>query len=257
MKKRVVIKIGTSLLTSKEGKLRIPFVGKICENIAEIQNAGWEVILVSSGAMATGTGILKSTPHSITERSVFAAVGQPFLIHYYADFMGHYDIHVAQCLLTWNDFCHETTKSLMKSNIEKMLENNILPIVNENDIVATEEITFGDNDSLASKIAVFFAADKLLILSDVDGLYSDNPQTNPKSEHIDEVKSFSDEIFGFVGEKTSKNSLGGMESKLKSTQYAVENGVETVIFQGHQNPEGMREILIENKKIGTVFRATK
>ncbi len=248
-----VIKIGTSLLTNSDGSLKISFLGRITEEISAVQKNGWGIVLVSSGAMASGTGILKGKPHDIVERSLFACVGQPFLMKYYADFFGIFGIIVAQTLLTRRDFENEEASVLLEKNMSQMIKNGIIPIANENDLISIEELTVGDNDQLSARIAVLLNAEKLIIVSDVDGLYSENPQTNPHAQKFEVVECITENIEACVGEKISKNSLGGMKSKLSAAKYATQNGVETVIFSGIEDRNALSQILREEKNIGTRF----
>ncbi len=255
--KIAVIKLGTSLLTTSDGTIRISFIGDLCEDIAKVRKEGWKIVVVSSGAMASGKGVLKNEAHSICERSLFSTVGQPVLMHYYNEFLRIHGISTSQCLLTWRNFEDQEERKILERNFKKILENNIVPIVNENDLIADEELRSGDNDTLAAKISVLLKADKLLILSDVDGLYTDNPQKNPKAEKITEIFEIDEKIFSCIGEKKSENSLGGMESKVNAAKYAVDGGVETTIFKGILGGGNIIGILTENRKVGTTFYTKK
>jgi glutamate 5-kinase len=253
MEKIAVIKLGTSLLTTDNGTIKISFLGDLCEDIAVVKKADWKIIIVSSGAMASGKGCLKDDHHSICERSLFSVVGQPILMNYYSEFLKIHGIKTAQCLLTWNNFENQNEKVILERNLLKILENDIIPIINENDLIAEEELRSGDNDTLAAKVAALLQADKLMILSDVDGLYTDNPQQNPDAKKIEDVYKINDKIFSYVGEKKSENSLGGMKSKLRAAEIAGQNGVETSIFKGVLGGHNIIKILIEDKKVGTKF----
>ena len=254
--KIAVIKLGTSLLTTDDGTIRISFIGDLCEDIAKVQKEGWKVIVVSSGAMASGKGVLKNEAHSISERSLFSTVGQPVLMHYYNEFLRIHGISTSQCLLTWRNFEVPEERKLLERNFQKILENNIVPIVNENDLIADEELS-GDNDTLAAKISVLVNAEKLLILSDVDGIYTDNPQNNPNAKKIDDVFEIDETIFSYISEKKSENSLGGMESKIQSAKIAVEGGVQTTIFKGILGGGNIIGILTDDRKVGTTFYGKK
>lgn len=251
----VVIKIGTALLTDKNGLLKTAFLKRTCKEISTIKNSGWDVILVSSGAMASGAGVLKGTPHTIVERSLFACVGQPLLMNYYCSLLGTSGIVVAQALLTWHDFQDNEIRELLKKNIGTLLESDILPIINENDLTATEEISFGDNDQLAAKVAVLFKAAKLVILSDVDGLYDKNPQEYPDAKRFETVRKITDETIKYAGKKISKNSLGGMKSKLQAAKYATENGVNVTIASDISGRDTLVRVVLEGKIFGTQFLA--
>jgi glutamate 5-kinase len=253
MQHAIVIKVGTSLLTNEDGRLHISFLGRLCEEIAEVQKSGERVVLVSSGAMASGSGILKKRPRDISERTVFSCVGQPILMEYYRDFFGMHDIVVAQTLLTWRDFRDDEARELIHKNMECLLKENILPIINENDLVANEEVSFGDNDQLSAKVAVLLKAKQLIILSDVDGLFEKNPHTFPDAKQIPIVSEITDHIQNFVGEKTSKNSLGGMASKLKAAKFATENGIETIILSGISSRNALPKMILSQESFGTRF----
>ncbi len=259
MNKLAVIKIGTSLLTREDGTIQLSFLADICEEISEAQKSGWKIVLVSSGAMASGKGVLNACSKKLEERPLLSSVGQPIMMGYYADFFRIQGINISQCLLTWRNFEVESEKKMLKTNLQKILENNIIPIVNENDLISDEELkdNAGDNDTLAAKISVLLQADKLIIFSDVDGLYDSNPQNNPNAKKIDEVLEITDEIFKYIGEKKSKNSLGGMKSKIQSAKLAVDGGVETTILKGVLGGGNTLAILNEEKKVGTTFYAKK
>jgi len=255
MKKLAVIKIGTSLVTKKDGSLNNSFLKRICEEIAEIKRSGHSIILVSSGAMASGVGVLNDTPHDIVERALFSCVGQPVLMDHYRNLFTSENIIVAQALLTWNDIDEENARALVKENIGKLIEGGIVPIVNENDLTATEELSFGDNDQLAAKVAVLFEAERLVILSDVDGLYDKNPQQYKDAKQFDVVKRVTLDIENCAGDKISKNSLGGMASKISATKYATENGVETIIVSDVDGRNTLVSVILEGALIGTKFLA--
>jgi len=254
-KNLVVVKIGTSLITNEDGRLKLSFLSRVCEEVATIKKAGWNVIVVSSGAMASGAGVLKGTPHNIVERSVFSCVGQPLLMDYYRDFLGVFEIIVAQALLTWNDIDDVRVNGLVRTNMEKLLENGIVPIVNENDLTATAELSFGDNDQLATKVAVLLGAKKLVILSDVDGLYDKNPVHHKEARRFDTIDPVTPNLELCVDESTSNNSLGGMRSKLMAAKLAAEKGTETIIASGIESRNTLPRIVLYNESLGTRFPA--
>jgi glutamate 5-kinase len=255
--KAVVFKIGTSLLTTEEGTIRLSFLSDLCEDLVRIKKLGWNPVLVSSGAMASGRGLVKKAAQTLTERSVLSVVGQPFLMRYYAEFFAVHGVLVAQCLLTWDNFENSNERGLLKKNMESLLAHGVIPIVNENDLVALEEIRSGDNDVLSAKISVLLEAEKLLILSDVDGLYTENPHENPQAEKISEVPKIDESVYKYAGTKTSPNSLGGMQSKIKAAQIATQGGVEVLIFKGVLGGGNISEILLHEKSVGTRFLSQK
>lgn len=255
MKNLVVIKIGTALLTDRDGRIKLSFLGRVCEEIAGIKGNEWNVILVSSGAVASGVGILNNTPHNIVERSVYSCVGQVSLMDYYRDFFGVFGIITAQALLTWRDLKDTDTRILVKNNISKLLEIGVLPIVNENDLTSTEELSFGDNDQLAAKVSLLFNADKLVILSDVDGLYDKNPQKHKEAKRFDTIEEMTIDIKSCVDENTSEVSLGGMTSKLLAAKIAADGGIETIITSGIEARNTLPRIILYSELLGTKFLA--
>ena len=183
---RIVIKIGTSNITYSTGCLNLRHIQKLVEVISDIKNAGHEVILVSSGAIAMGTGKLNLSerPKDIAGKQACAAVGQCELMYTYDRLFGEYNHTVAQILLTAPDLANDDRREKFQNTIEKLLAFSALPIINENDTVATEEIEFGDNDTLGAKVATAAGADLLILLSDIDGLYTKDPRSNPDADFI-------------------------------------------------------------------------
>lgn len=255
MSKLAVIKIGTSLITKENGSLKMAFLSRVCKEIAMVKKAGWDVVVVTSGAMACGVGVLEGKPHNIEERAVFACVGQDMLMGCYRSFLRPFGIDAAQALLTWREMACDEARLLIKKHMERMLANGIVPIVNENDLTATEELSFGDNDQLAAMVAVLLEADKLVVLSDVDGFYNKNPKEHPNAMKIDVVGRITEEHESCVDEKLSKHSLGGMKSKLSAVRMATESGVEAVIVSGIEDCNTIPRVVIKNEPIGTVFLA--
>lgn len=257
MKKLVVIKIGTSLLTSNDGVIKASFIADVCEDVAIIKNLGWDVIVVSSGAMASGKGRTHREICSMDERHLLATVGQPILMNYYNDFLRLQGIVSAQCLLTWNNFENEYEKKMLKENFEILLKNGVVPIVNENDFISNNELKGGDNDTMSAKVASLLKADTLCILSDVDGLYDKNPQEDTTAKRIERVEKITIEIWNCIGEKKSKNSLGGMKSKVEAAQMAMEAGVDVILFKGILGGHNIPKILSEKISVGTFFVGKK
>jgi glutamate 5-kinase len=255
MEKIVVIKIGTSLLTNQDGKIKASFIADVCEDMGKICAKGWKPIIVSSGAMASGKGIIEKEDCSMEERHLLSAVGQPRLMSYWGDFLRIQGIVSAQCLLTWNNFENTEESNILKENLKTMLSSKIIPIVNENDFVSDNELGGGDNDTLAAKVSALLGAEKLLILSDVDGLYTASPHDNPDAKKIETVEKITDEIWGYIGEKKSKNSLGGMKSKIEAAEIATSSGTQTIIFEGVLGGYNIPKILLEKGNVGTRFLA--
>lgn len=250
---RIVIKIGTSNITYSTGCLNLRHIQKLVEVISDIKNAGHEVILVSSGAIAMGTGKLNLSerPKDIAGKQACAAVGQCELMYTYDRLFGEYNHTVAQILLTAPDLANDDRREKFQNTIEKLLAFSALPIINENDTVATEEIEFGDNDTLGAKVATAAGADLLILLSDIDGLYTKDPRSNPDAEFIPEVFELTDDIMALGGGAGTKHGTGGMETKLKAAKIATGAGCDMIIMNG-DSLEKLYSI-VDGEKIGTRF----
>ncbi len=252
---RIVIKIGTSTLTHENGSTNLRRIEALCRIVSDIMNSGEEIILVSSGAIGMGVGKLglRTRPSDIAGKQACAAVGQCELMYEYDKLFGEYNHTVAQILLTAPDLSCDDRREKFENTIERLLELNVLPIINENDTVATEEIVFGDNDTLAAKVAVTVGADLLILLSDIDGLYTADPRKNKNATLISEVKEISDDIAALAGKAGSERGTGGMETKIHAAKIATESGCDMIIANG-STPELLYEI-IEGKSVGTKFFA--
>ena len=252
---RIVVKIGTSNITYSTGYLNLRHIEKLVQVISDVKNAGHEIILVSSGAIAMGTGKLNlpSRPSDIAGKQACAAVGQCELMYTYDRLFGAYNHTVAQILLTAPDLANDDRREKFQNTIERLLSLSALPIINENDTVATEEIEFGDNDTLAAKVAVSSGANLLVLLSDIDGLYNKDPRGNPDADFIPEVYEINETIMSLGGGAGSKLGTGGMETKLKAARIATESGCDMIIMNG-DCPENLYSILDGVKK-GTRFYA--
>lgn len=255
-KKRIVIKLGTSTLTHKTGRLNIRRVEKLVKVIADIKNSGLDVILVSSGSIGLGMGKLglTSRPSDTPTKQACAAVGQCELMYMYDKLFADYNLVVAQLLLTKYILLEERRKNV-ENAMEKLLEKGVIPIVNENDTVAIDELELemGENDSLAATVATIAGADLLIILSDIDGLYDKNPNENPDAKLIPVVSEITDELRQNAGGAGSSLGRGGMITKLNAAQIAMEAGIDMAILNG-SNPDSLYDLL-EGKKIGTYFKA--
>ena len=256
-KKRIVVKIGTHLVTKEEGKINQPVIKSIVSDIAKIYKQGHNIIVVSSGAIASGISCLKlkQKPKTLPEKQAAAAVGQPILMQLYQKEFSQYNITIAQMLLTRDDFQDRTRYLNMRNTMSCLINLGIIPIINENDTVAVEEIQFGDNDNLSALVASKVDADLLVILTDVEGLFEDDPNKNKNAKLITEVKEITPEIES-IAKKTSGSFVGtgGMYSKVQAAKIAVASGVEVVIADG-RNP-GILEKILKGEKIGTRFFAT-
>ncbi len=254
---RLVIKIGTSTLTHSTGCLNIRRIEKLCEIISDLKNAGHEIILVSSGAVGMGVGklSLKEKPHDIPTKQAVAAVGQCELMYTYDKLFSEYRHTVGQILLTEQDVHDEIRCKNFHNTLTKLLELNCIPIVNENDTVATEELGIGDNDTLAAIVSVNINADILVLMSDINGLYTSDPHKNKDAKLIESVNEITPEIIALAGGKGSELGTGGMTTKLRAAQIATEKGTDMIIING-ENPNLLYDIT-DGKKTGTRFWSKK
>ena len=231
---RIVIKIGSSTLAHPTGLLNIRRVENLCKTISDLKNAGHEIILVSSGAIGMGVGklSLKERPRDIPGKQAAAAVGQCELMYVYDKLFSEYHHTVAQLLLTGSDVNSDERKTNFENTIFRLLELGAVPIINENDTVATEEIVIGDNDTLAAIVAVAVRAELLILLSDIDGLYTGDPRRDPEARLIREVPALTPEILALAGGSGSQLGTGGMATKLRAAQLATAQGIDMVILNG-------------------------
>lgn len=254
-KKRIVLKLGTSTLTHKTGKLNIRRMKKLVEVLSDLHNSGKEIILVSSGAVGMGIGKLNLTakPEDTPTKQAVAAVGQCELMHIYDDMFSKYSVTVAQILLTK----HILTNGLsnVQNTLRRLLEMNVIPVVNENDTVAIDELELkiGENDSLAAMVATITEADLLIILSDIDGLYSADPHSHPEAQVIPVVEEIDQHIVDMAGGAGTTLGTGGMATKINAAKIATEAGIDMVIMNG-RTPEKLYD-LFDNEEVGTVFLA--
>ena len=250
---RIVIKIGTSTLTYASGAVNIRRIEMLCRAISDMKNAGNEVILVSSGAVGMGVGQLHLTgkPQDIAVKQAAAAVGQCELMYTYDKEFGLHNHTVAQILLTAPDLECEDRHAKFNATIDKLLSFSAIPIINENDTIATEEIEFGDNDTLSARIAASVGADLLVLLSDIEGLYTKDPKKHPDAELIPEVHELTDEIMSLGEGAGSTLGTGGMVTKLRAAKIATEGGCDMIITNGSY-PERLYDIL-DGYAVGTRF----
>ena len=253
---RVVIKVGTSTLAHATGRLNIRLTGELCRVISDLKNAGNEVILVSSGAIGMGVGklALKEKPTDIPTKQAAAAVGQCELMYTYDRLFTEYNHTVAQILLTGSDFSADDRHENFNNTLNRLLQLGALPVINENDTIATEEIKVGDNDTLSALVAASVKADLLVILSDVDGLHSADPHKDENATLIKEVAAITEETLALAGGAGSALGTGGMKTKLKAACICAESGCETVIANG-ENPEILYDIVAGKQGNYTRFLA--
>ncbi len=252
---RIVIKVGTSTLAHSTGKINIRRMEKLVKVISDVKNAGNEVILVSSGAIGMGMGklSLKERPKDMPTKQAASAVGQCELMYTYDKLFSEYNHVIAQVLLTATDLDTEAHRKNIESTLERLLELNVLPVINENDTVSTEEIAVGDNDTLSAIVATCAKADTLIILSDIDGLYTADPSKNADAKLIPVVENITPEIIALAGGSSSSLGTGGMATKIKAAIIATKSGANTIIANG-KDPDILYGIL-DNDYVGTVFKA--
>ncbi len=252
---RIVVKIGTSTLTHATGHLNIRRVAELCQVISDIKNAGNEIILVSSGAIGMGVGKLglHRRPTDMPTKQAAAAVGQCELMYTYDKLFGEYHHTVAQLLITGEDVASETRHANFSNTLNRLLELDALPIINENDTVATEEIVIGDNDTLAAIVAKSVNAELLVLLSDIDGLYTADPRKNPNARLIPTITCLDESIRALAGNSGSDQGTGGMITKLQAAEICMGCGCDMVIANGNE-PNHLYEIL-EGREVGTRFLA--
>ncbi len=253
---RVVVKIGTSTITHETGQLNIRRMELLCKTLADLQNAGHQVLVVSSAAIAMGVGKLrlKERPSDIPTRQAAAAVGQCELMHIYDQRFIHYGHVVAQILLTAEDIHSADRRNNLEATLFRLLELGTIPILNENDSVATVELeggVIGDNDTLSAEVAILAKADLLVLLTDIDGLYSGDPRIDKQAHLIPLVHTVTDSLMESAGGGGSQFSTGGMITKLKAAKLLEKEGIDLVITNG-QNPECLYHV-VEGRPIGTCF----
>ena len=252
---RVVVKIGTSTLAHPTGHLNIRRVEQLCKVMSDIKNAGHEVILVSSGAIGMGVGKLglRQRPKDIPTKQAAAAVGQCELMYTYDKLFSEYHHTVAQLLITGADTQNPQRHENFTNTLNRLLELGALPIINENDTVATDEIVIGDNDTLAAIVAESVGADLLILLSDIDGLYTADPHTDPDAVLLHRVTEIDDYIRNLAGVSSTTQGTGGMVTKLRAAEICLGCGCAMVIANGSK-PANLYDIL-EGKDVGTTFIA--
>lgn len=258
-KKRVVIKLGTSTLAHKTGKLNIRRMTNLVRVISDLHNSGREIIMVSSGAVGLGAGKLglPEKPKDTKMKQAVAAIGQCELMHVYDDMFAKYSVTVGQILLTKAIINNPSHCENFKNTVENLVQMSVIPIVNENDTIAIDELELeiGENDSLSALVAELSGADLLLILSDIDGLYDDDPRSNPDAKPIYVVDEVTPEIEAMAGGAGSSLGTGGMSTKINAAKIATEAGIDMVIMNGKE-PELLYD-LFEDKDIGTIFLGKK
>ena len=251
--KKIVVKVGTSTLTHGTGLINIRRLERFVKTLADLKNSGRDIILVSSGAIGVGVGKLglSQRPQDTPSKQAAAAVGQCELMYLYDKLFSEYNHAVAQVLLTRDVVELPQRKGNCVNTFRRLLEMGVIPVVNENDTVAVEEIEFGDNDTLSAMVAVLAEADALVIMSDIDGLYDGDPRKNPEAKLIPEVDEVTGETLALAGGVGSSRGTGGMVTKLHAAQIACPAGVEMAIVNG-SDPEILYRLL-DGERVGTCF----
>lgn len=253
--KRIVVKVGTSTLTHESGRLNLYRIDHLLREIADLKNQGKEMILVSSGAIAAGLGKLglDKKPDSIPEKQAVAAIGQGVLMHIYEKLFAEYGQIMGQVLLTKENAVKHHQYIHSRNSLLAQLAMGAIPVINENDAVAVDEIKIGDNDNLSAMVATLVDADALIILSDIEGLYTANPATHPEAELISEIPEITPEVEAIAGGAGSKLGTGGMMTKIQAAQVSMSAGVTMVIASGSR--ENVLKDILTGQNIGTVFPA--
>lgn len=255
--KRIVVKLGTSTLAHSTGRLNIRNVTEICKILSDFKNAGSELIIVSSGAIGMGVGKLNmdKKPTDIPTKQAAASIGQCELMYTYDKLFSSYSHTVAQILITGDDLHSEERYNNFKNTINRLLELGAIPIINENDTVATNEIVIGDNDTLGAIVAKSVNADLLILLSDIEGLYTADPHKDKSGKLIETIEEITPEIEALAGNAGSKLATGGMHTKIEAAKIATEAGCDMIIANG-KKPKLLYD-LADGKKIGSLFKAKR
>ncbi len=253
--KRIVVKVGTSTLTHENGKINIRQMEHLVRVIADLHNRGNEIVLVSSGAVGAGVGKigLNGRPYKVSEKQALAAIGQASLVSIYDRFFSEYGYNAAQVLLNKYAFDNEKNYANTKNAFMAMFEYGVVPIVNENDVVSTEELEFGDNDTLSAYVAVLVEADLLIIMSDIDGFYDSNPSENENAKIIPVITEINENILSAAGGTGTRRGTGGMKTKLTAAEIVLKNGIDMIITNG-SNIDNLYHIA-DGEQIGTLFKA--
>ena len=256
-KTRIVIKVGTSTLAYPSGGINFREMDALTRVLSDMMNMGLQVVLVTSGAIGVGMGKLglTSRPKDTPGKQAAATVGQCELMYLYDKMFSEYGHKIGQLLITKGDVEDKERHQNLVSTFERLFLYNVIPIVNENDAVAVEEIVYGDNDSLSAIVATLVHADKLIILTDTDGLFDSNPKTNPKALLIPEVEGITPEIEKLAGSAGSSLGTGGMETKLHAAKIATAAGIDTYVINGRRLDNIYR--LLDGHPVGTWFHKAK
>lgn len=252
-KKRIIIKVGTALITFGNGKINLINLEKLARVIAAVHHSGREIVLISSGAVGAGMGIMniENKPESIIERQALASIGQAALMRMYETFFKEYNQTIGQVLLTRDGLEDPVRRTNAKNTIERLLSMGVTPVINENDAISTAEIEFGDNDILSATLANIIKADLLIILTTTDGVYTDNPKVNSNAQKISTVTRAGNELKDVITNGKSQLGSGGMKSKIKVAEMCRKNNIDVVIADGTE--AGVINDILEGRTHGTHF----
>lgn len=250
---RIVVKVGTSSITHSSGRLDLSRIGQIVFDIVKVLEKDIEVVLVSSGAVAAGVGRLglSEKPQTMPEKQAAAAVGQGVLLHTYEQFFDHYGKIAAQVLLTRADIANRNRFLNARNTLNTLLNFGVVPIINENDTVVVEEIRVGDNDRLSALTACLVDSDLLVILSDIDGVYTSDPKTNSEADLISTIETLGPEIESFAGSAGSKFATGGMNTKIEAAKIVTHSGIPMII--ANASYPGVLQAILNGEQVGTLF----
>lgn len=255
---RIVVKVGTSTLAHKTGNLNIRRVEELCKVLSDLKNAGHEVVLVSSGAIGMGLGKLSivEKPSDIPTKQAAASVGQCELMYTYDKLFSEYNHTVAQILITGSDLKDPERHENFRNTVFRLIELGAIPVINENDTIATEEIVIGDNDTLSAIVATSINADILVILSDINGLFTGDPRKDKNAKLIKVVEEITPEIMELGGDSGTKLGTGGMKTKIIAAEIATGANIDMVVSNG-ENPDVLYDIIDGKDFVGTKFCARK
>ncbi len=253
--RRIVLKLGTSVLTKGSARLNRQRILELVQQVAALHAGGYELIVVTSGAQTVGREQLNfpDLGKSVPAKQMLSAIGQGHLIRVYQDLFDIFDLTVAQILLTRDDLSHRGRYLNARDTLDTLIEQKIIPIINENDTIATEEIRVGDNDNLSALVASVLDADLLIILTDQPGIFTDDPRKNPAAALIEDISQISEAHFALAGGAGSSQGTGGMVTKIQAAQIASRSGIKTIIASGSENDIVRR--LVAGEKIGTHIEA--
>lgn len=254
---KITVKVGTSTLTHKTGRLNIRRVEELCKVLSDVKNAGHDIVLVSSGAIGMGVGKLNMAdkPQDMPTKQAAAAVGQCELMYVYDNLFQEYNHTVGQILITGEDLADSVRHENFTNTLNRLLELGALPIINENDTIATSEIAVGDNDTLGALVAASVRSDLFIVLTDIDGLYTADPRRDPNAQLISEVTEITEEMLQGAGGQGSSLGTGGMATKLSAAKIAMDAGVDMIIVNG-ASPEIIYDA-VDGRSVGTRFIAKK